>query len=122
MDCFIRKSEEKCGCIPWNYPHLNEHSILCDGKATICFETSMENGFSQDECGCLDNCESVEYIVSAISRHPINVAKECYRKNPEEFTTEFNLNYGDGLKVDRKKTYDLMRDYDISVLLGEKLR
>ena len=124
MECYIRKSEEICGCIPWDYPHVKEDANLCDGLATFCFESAMEAGFSQDECNCLENCKETQYIVSAISRHFIDTSKECYRKsNNERFISEYNFDSGGYFgRSHFRETFDFLKEYDLSILIGEMLR
>ncbi len=30
FECQIKQAFEKCGCIPWDYPHLGEPRTVCD--------------------------------------------------------------------------------------------
>ena len=119
FECFLKRSEEICGCVPWNYPHLNETTTLCDGQSAYCFENEMESGSS--DCGCQENCNGIQYLISDISKNPIDSARECIKQGPVRFKPEL---YRQGWKVgdDYMTSYDSLKSYDLNYLIGEKLK
>ena len=119
FECFVRKSRDQCGCIPWNYPHLDEKSELCDGPSTYCFQSAMESGFSQEECGCQINCNEVKYLISDISRHDIDPIKECVRDPPSPRGQRLG---GDSIFYPHRTTFNYKQRYDLSLLIAEKIR
>ena len=38
FECSLALAEEKCRCVPWNYPQLNGTSDICDYMGAYCFE------------------------------------------------------------------------------------
>ena len=54
FECQIQMATEKCGCVPWDYPHLNTSGLseVCEGWGRYCFE-----GVLKDTNRRLANCK-----------------------------------------------------------------
>ena len=63
FQCTLKKSFEKCKCIPWGYPRWNSTIMdVCDTFGTYCFEKTMRVlSNHNDDCGCLPDCDSVQF-------------------------------------------------------------
>ncbi len=43
FECALKRSQEKCHCIPWNYPRPDaDRSDLCDLFGNACFNNEMK--------------------------------------------------------------------------------
>lgn len=63
LECKIDLAAEICGCVPWNYPSL-EDSRICSPKGNWCFENSVINvseSLTFNDCGCLPACNRIQY-------------------------------------------------------------
>lgn len=78
FQCMLRRSFEKCNCIPWGYPRWNGTSKdVCDRLGTYCFEETMKHLKNNHEsCNCLPDCDSVQFTYSE-KEWPLNPEKEC---------------------------------------------
>ena len=54
FECQIAMATKKCGCVPWDYPHLRKSGLsdVCDGWGKHCFE-----GVMKDATKRLANCK-----------------------------------------------------------------
>ena len=131
FECFLRKSNEKCGCTPWNYPQPSEDiSEICDGPKSYCFETAMKSGYLYTDCGCKDSCEEIQYQVSDMFLHPIDTTYECVRESysPQRFKTDYyseqigTVTNSEVVALAGKKYHFLYGKNDVALMVGEKLR
>ncbi len=38
FECMLAQATDRCKCVPWNYPQLNDTSEMCDYMGAYCFE------------------------------------------------------------------------------------
>ena len=45
FECQIEMATKKCGCVPWDYPHLNTSGLseVCEGWGRYCFENVLKD-------------------------------------------------------------------------------
>ena len=67
FECKLNMAYNKCHCIPWNYPHLNDSLNICDRFGKDCFEEYMSNSSMTKKCTCLPECATMKYTYSASS-------------------------------------------------------
>ena len=107
-ECRLQQSFDKCGCVPWNFPH--DHDIdLCDGVNAFCFENQMSLNVS--ECTCLPNCREMRFDIETTA-YPINAAKEC-NSNEGKFKASCR-------QISNNTT--IVIEDDINVMVAERLR
>ena len=64
FECQLEEATDFCGCVPWDYPHLQEHGLqrICDFWGKSCFEKVMANfTVASAKCGediCPPECIS----------------------------------------------------------------
>ena len=60
LECHLTEASVRCGCTPWNYPHI-PGSLLCDALGIHCFERHLKLLNTQSTCDCPIDCDSVSY-------------------------------------------------------------
>ena len=71
---------QKCGCVPWNYPHFNLTLDVCDFMGADCFEAMMADTDTNRRCDtCLYDCDSTRFGYS-VSSTKLDVDKICDSK------------------------------------------
>ncbi len=58
FECQLKKASSACGCVPWNYPQVQD-APLCHMGGSQCFEESLSEGLPPEECDCPEECSSV---------------------------------------------------------------
>eukprot|EP00095_Tigriopus_kingsejongensis_P009175 maker-scaffold145_size311916-snap-gene-1.10 protein:Tk09175 transcript:maker-scaffold145_size311916-snap-gene-1.10-mRNA-1 annotation:"GE16304" len=76
LECKLTAGAAKCGCIPWNYPHLESTDRVCDFHGSTCFERIMANSEQTKDCDCPFDCDSIRYTYS-VSSTAIDKDKIC---------------------------------------------
>ncbi len=84
FECHLKIAHQACGCVPWDYPHLEESISVCDRAGVQCFRkhfsryvffsqkvkhkvamkkevSSLLYSYRQGICDCPSSCESTEY-------------------------------------------------------------
>ncbi len=61
FECLLHQAHEACNCTPWDYPHIREHSSLCDEKGTRCFSQRFLDPTALNDCPCPSACILTEY-------------------------------------------------------------
>ena len=84
FECLLKSSYEKCHCVPWDFPKLNETWKICDLFGRECFKTLMKNTTESSKCNCPLDCATTRYAYS-IDTTPLNPALICSNKNVEKF-------------------------------------
>ncbi len=77
LECKLRRAAKRCGCIPWDYPKLDEGAPICHFQTTTCFKTEMSKGVTPTECSCLNDCDLVSYTYDIIVKST-QVNDYCY--------------------------------------------
>ena len=68
FECQLNAAYEKCHCVPWDYPHLNDSMAICDGYGRECFKAFMVKPGTQSFTSFMaDLCQDIN-IVSSFSR------------------------------------------------------
>ena len=67
FECQLNVAYDKCHCIPWDYPHLNDSMNICDRFGRDCFEKFMANSTFIKNCDCLPECATTRYAYSVSS-------------------------------------------------------
>ena len=74
-DCLIKKAQELCQCIPWDFIDNKSTKTECDVFGRTCFFNSLKNE-SQSQTKvcphCLDNCENVKYQITRFRKRPLD--------------------------------------------------
>ena len=74
---------------------------------------------SHAECDCAEDCERTEFVISDISKHPINSEFECIKSKPYYYKTDYDKFFN----VEPVQTsFHTLKSYDLSLLVAEKLR
>lgn len=122
FECQLRQAWERCGCIPWNYPHLGKPAQTCDYRGADCFERIMSNTETSKNCDCLFDCDSIRYSYS-VSSTALDIDTLCKKNSdtekffgeaeytlPKQFmryylqrAEDLNINTGDMCKAKMKK-------------------
>ena len=67
FECQIEIATAKCGCVPWDYPHVSKKGLLqvCEGWGRYCFESVFKNPKNRkNHCGhCLPDCIITRYVI-----------------------------------------------------------
>ena len=108
FECFLNKSREQCGCIPWNYPDISGgkadichwNSLACHEKAmlNVSFEIFVTKNNNIKElalwqanilktCSCPEDCEKITYSVTSMF-HPIGDFLKAKNDNVTKFFQE----------------------------------
>lgn len=66
LECELQEAYERCQCIPWNYPHLEEDMPICNQFGRDCFETAMSNASSSATCDCPFDCSYTRYRIQHV--------------------------------------------------------
>lgn len=107
FECRLRQAEKECGCIPWDYPQLDENiELICDGIKTACFQNAMK-GYNETSCQCDPDCEG---LVFAISENKFKIDSDTICDLNQE-NTEMN-----------QETNDFGKNYHLPDIIGEKVR
>ncbi|TRY68635.1 hypothetical protein TCAL_08884 [Tigriopus californicus] len=67
LECKLAQGIERCGCVPWNYPHSKEDQKICDFEGSSCFERAMADTEQTRNCDCPFDCDSIRYAYSVSS-------------------------------------------------------
>ena len=63
LECRLKIVEEKCDCIPWNFPSF-PNSTICSPLKNLCFEefmSTISEEITYQDCNCLPNCNRIQY-------------------------------------------------------------
>ncbi len=64
FECKLKLAIMECNCSAWDYPRFDPEANLCLGsEANLCFHNVLEAETLNNECGCLNDCEYVNYEV-----------------------------------------------------------
>ena len=124
FQCHLQLAKEECGCVPWNYPQIEEKiNEICDGPGTFCFENAMQSGFGQSQCDCLSNCDETIFSINE-NKFKRNHKSECDPDTLKVFKTrKYIEDQGvDVYNVPLTPSRDEGLKYDVSALVGQKLR
>ncbi len=77
LECKLTRAAEACGCIPWDYPRINDTVPICHFYTKLCFREEMAKGVTPSECSCLNDCDSVSYTRDIIVK-PSQKRDYCY--------------------------------------------
>ena len=65
FECQLKAAYEKCHCVPWDYPHLNDSMAICDGYVREIFKEIMVNPETKKACQyCENDCTTTSYSYS----------------------------------------------------------
>ena len=65
FECQLKAAYEKCHCVPWDYPHLNDSMAICDGYVREIFKEIMVNPETKEACQfCENDCTTTSYSYS----------------------------------------------------------
>ena len=64
FECLLRVAYDDCGCMPWDYPHLNSSMVICDRWGRHCFKRSIIIHESEQKCKCQRDCTTTQYSYS----------------------------------------------------------
>ena len=68
FECEVETASNKCGCIPWDYPFLNNSVAICDAFGRFCFKKFMEDPKTIKQCEhCAHDCTTTGYWYSIYS-------------------------------------------------------
>ena len=84
FECQITHGLDKCGCIPWNYPHLGDPSPVCDYMGAYCFEEVMAETEIIQNCDCPFDCDTTRYSYS-VSSTKLDTDMICKKAISETF-------------------------------------
>ena len=60
-ECIIKKAQDLCSCIPWDFIH-NTLAHECDIFGRTCFYNAMKNLTMHDDCNhCMKECDYITY-------------------------------------------------------------
>ena len=94
FECQIEHGLNKCGCIPWNYPHLGNLSKICDYMGSYCFEKVMASSeIAATKCECLYDCDTTRYAYS-VSSTKLDIEEMCKKGSESQVIyggTRFSL-------------------------------
>ncbi len=127
FECAVNKAHARCGCIPWDYPHVEEPLQVCQRIGDECFRNTMASAQIYKDCDCPVSCSSTTYSFSVIST-PLD-ASECYsvlsyktRRNNRLFLDAFEFymeHYEDRHFELNKKYADLPSMFKFIASCGE---
>ena len=66
FECKLKIAFDKCQCVPWDYPKLNDSMVTCDRFGRICFKRILELPQTTKNCSCLSDCTTTMYRVPLI--------------------------------------------------------
>ena len=64
FECLLKAAYSECGCMPWDYPHLNSSMTICDRLGRDCFKQSIIVHESKQNCKCQRDCTATRYSYS----------------------------------------------------------
>ncbi len=81
FECQMKRSTDVCGCVPWNYPKLDEEEKTCSIKGTVCFKEQLAISEEVADCShCLDECNKTDYEYTV---HTKPMQEICGDDNPD---------------------------------------
>ncbi len=85
FECTLTLVKEKCGCIPWDYPQLDQASLCSYLETERCAQPLMDNSsMLHDQCSCPNDCEKISYAYS-MSITPIAREQVCQKQKEEMY-------------------------------------
>ena len=102
FECQLLSAFDKCGCIPWDYPFMNESMAICDKFGRLCFQTFLVDHKTISKCNqsqCENDCVSTRYSYSVYSTK-IDAISLC--KN-EDFRDVLEFGTGYGKEKEKKR-------------------
>lgn len=85
LECKLAQGVDRCGCIPWNYPHPSEDQKICDFEGSACFERAMADTEKARNCDCPLDCDSIRYAYS-VSSTMLDKDKICKDSSKSTFS------------------------------------
>ena len=64
FECLLKSAYNECGCMPWDFPHLNSSMTICDRLGRDCFKQSIAIFDSKQKCKCKSDCTTTRYSYS----------------------------------------------------------
>ena len=95
FECQLKIAFKKCGCMPWDYPFLNDSMPICDKFGRLCFQKKMIDPETITKCNqsqCKNDCFSTSYWYSVYSTK-IDAIALC-ENNDFKAALEFGTGYG----------------------------
>ena len=95
FECQLLSAFDKCGCIPWDYPFLNDSMAICDKFGRHCFQSFLVDDETITKCNqsqCENDCVSTRYSYSVYSTK-IDAIALCKNKDFKA-ALEFGTGYG----------------------------
>ena len=84
-ECYIKKAESFCNCIPWDFMHQNAMAKECDIFGRTCFYNAMENiSKSRNVCDdCVKECDYITYdgVVIRETKSNLFEIKRSFRRS-----------------------------------------
>ncbi len=82
FECQLKIANDKCGCIPWDFPRFGDSTPICTLEQNFecfvdAFSTSRDLAFCNE---CLIDCDTVTYSINVLTNN-INIAKLCPHQN-----------------------------------------
>ncbi len=70
FECNLRRATKKCGCTPWNYPHIDEEVPTCLEYKHACFVNALSLAQEDYEaCDCPPACNRIHYGYNIDTAH-----------------------------------------------------
>ena len=91
FECLLKTAYNQCGCMPWDYPHLNSSMTICDRLGRDCFKQSIIIHESKQNCKCQTDCTTTRYSYS-VSQTKIDDTTAVELCSDKEY--QFSLKHG----------------------------
>ncbi len=76
-ECHVEDSINKCGCVPWNFPKLDEHVRTCSHVEVACFERERSLSKRNNKClHCMDECYKIDYEYTIHTKPMQNICQD----------------------------------------------
>ena len=92
FECQLKIAYDKCQCVPWDYPHLNDSWSICDRFGRECFLDMMIKVDLHKECNCILDCAITRYTYS-LHANKINAEELCSKKEYLSFMSSGTKGY-----------------------------
>ena len=92
FECQLKVAYNKCQCVPWDYPHLNDSWSICDRFGRKSFLEIMQKVDLNKDCNCILDCAITRYSFS-LHANKINVKELCSNKEYNSFMTSGKTGY-----------------------------
>ena len=92
FECQLKIAYDKCQCVPWDYPHLNDSWSICDRFGRECFLDMMIKVDLHKECNCILDCAITRYTYS-LHTNKINAEELCSKKKYLSFMSSGTTGY-----------------------------